>query len=377
MEIPAGQYLEGYVGDVAARLQDVASQLYDLDQSSSLSILQDAETYQGKTREVLRDVAADKAWLWAAYTAARERVDRARELVDGRNWDAARAELASPVDVPEAPPHDDVPELVGLIADTAKAVLEVALLVAPRIGEHLSVLSQARTRLGAVEEDAALVGLSHDAALLAARAAVNDAFDAVSVDPLAADPAAALAAVDAAHDLVEEAHEDLKRLPERLGQADRFLLELEVLITAGRSALDTAREKIHDPQGLLVPLASDVLTQGPQALRPWLDRLSRAAAEGDNRAALVGMRSWERMARQVRDRAERIVRANVAAVARRDELRGLVGALQAKAAASGLAEDAQAQALYDAAREVLWVAPCDLQEAEGRVDDYRRFLADR
>ena len=67
-------------------------------------------------------------------------------------------------------------------------------------------------------------------------------------------------------------------------------------------------------------------------------------------------------------------RAAVAAMAKRDELRGLLGAYKAKAARLGAAEDAILAERYDRARDLLWTAPCDLAAAEAAVAGYQQAV---
>ena len=67
-------------------------------------------------------------------------------------------------------------------------------------------------------------------------------------------------------------------------------------------------------------------------------------------------------------------RAVVAAMAKRDELRGLLGAYKAKAARLGAAEDAGLAERYDQARDLLWTAPCDLAAAEAAVAGYQQAV---
>ena len=67
-------------------------------------------------------------------------------------------------------------------------------------------------------------------------------------------------------------------------------------------------------------------------------------------------------------------RASVAALAKRDELRGLLGAYKAKAARLGAAEDAALAERYDRARDLLWTAPCDLTAAEAAVAGYQQAV---
>ena len=58
----------------------------------------------------------------------------------------------------------------------------------------------------------------------------------------------------------------------------------------------------------------------------------------------------------------------------RDDLRGLLGAYETRAARSGLAEDAGLTAAFRAAHEVLWSAPCDLHAAENLVERYQQAV---
>jgi hypothetical protein len=59
---------------------------------------------------------------------------------------------------------------------------------------------------------------------------------------------------------------------------------------------------------------------------------------------------------------------------RRDELRGLLDAYKAKAAALGAAENAELEVAYGKARDVLWTAPCDLVGAAAAVTDFQQAV---
>jgi hypothetical protein len=67
-------------------------------------------------------------------------------------------------------------------------------------------------------------------------------------------------------------------------------------------------------------------------------------------------------------------RAVVALLSRRDELRGLLDAYQAKAARLGAAEDPHLAARYAQARELLWTAPCDLTAVASAVNGYQHAV---
>jgi hypothetical protein len=59
-----------------------------------------------------------------------------------------------------------------------------------------------------------------------------------------------------------------------------------------------------------------------------------------------------------------------APLARRDELRGLLGAYRDRANRAGKAEDATLTAQYDAAHDVLYTAPCDVTRADTLTTEY-------
>jgi hypothetical protein len=65
-----------------------------------------------------------------------------------------------------------------------------------------------------------------------------------------------------------------------------------------------------------------------------------------------------------------------APLAVRAELRGRLDAYKAKVARHGLAEDPFLIERYDAARRMLWSAPCDLRVAEEAVLRYQRAAAE-
>jgi hypothetical protein len=61
-------------------------------------------------------------------------------------------------------------------------------------------------------------------------------------------------------------------------------------------------------------------------------------------------------------------------LAARDDLRGLLGAYRTRAGRTGHAEDAQLSIAYEAARDLLWSAPCDLAQARQRVAEYQHAV---
>jgi len=73
-------------------------------------------------------------------------------------------------------------------------------------------------------------------------------------------------------------------------------------------------------------------------------------------------------------RTQEVQHSVAALLGRRDELRGLLGAYQAKAARLGAAEDPALAARYDQAHDLLWAAPCDLAAATAAVAGYQQAI---
>ncbi len=110
---------------------------------------------------------------------------------------------------------------------------------------------------------------------------------------------------------------------------------------------------------------------GLEARLAVLDRLkaagrwTRLAAELDTiEAEAAAAVEWYRAAE----------RAAVTLLGRRDELRGLLDAYQAKAARLGAAEDTELMERYQQAYDLLWTAPCDLAAAAAAVTRYQQAI---
>jgi hypothetical protein len=124
-------------------------------------------------------------------------------------------------------------------------------------------------------------------------------------------------------------------------------------ITAG--ALPAPPPDMADLSGRMADLGTLLAGGRWTRLASELDLLERELA-----TATAGFREAER--------------AVVAAMAKRDELRGLLGAYKAKAARLGGAEDSGLAQRYDLARDLLWTAPCDLAAAEAAVTAYQQAV---
>jgi hypothetical protein len=127
-------------------------------------------------------------------------------------------------------------------------------------------------------------------------------------------------------------------------------------------------EKIADPG--LPPLPSSVAVLRVRlGDLDGLRRQSRWAELVDAAAALEGQ------ARRAAERARELRSAADGLLGRRDELRGRLDAYRAKAARLGYAEDERLTEAYGRARDLLYVAPCDLRGATRAVFAYQQALA--
>jgi hypothetical protein len=209
-----------------------------------------------------------------------------------------------------------------------------------------------------------------DPELAAARTVVDDVTAQAMADPLGAE-------VDEAERLVQRVEERLSQLARTkagigsdLDAADARLQEIASLITAGHGAREAAQERIVDPGGLVEPLDPAELDTGDKALRPWLARIRAQARAGAWPAAAEALEEWREAADALHARAGAVAKANRAPLERRNDLRGLLDAFRAKAAALGLAEDPALTERYRSAREALYAYRCDVRRAETLVREY-------
>ncbi|MFI8435660.1 hypothetical protein ACIGJO_18285 [Streptomyces sp. NPDC079020] len=160
----------------------------------------------------------------------------------------------------------------------------------------------------------------------------------------------------------QDAEQRLVQLRDVLSRADRTLAE-------ARAARGEVLAKIAASE---VPAVSGP----PTALQERL-----AAASDYRRHALWHrlsplLESLEREAEDELLRARESLTSVTAPLAVRAELRGRLDAYRAKVARHGLAEDPLLIERYDAARRMLWSAPCDLRVAGQAVLRYQRTAAE-
>ncbi|MEU4350932.1 hypothetical protein [Streptomyces sp. NPDC023838] len=168
--------------------------------------------------------------------------------------------------------------------------------------------------------------------------------------------------IDAVLTVRQDAEMRLLRLRDVLSRADRTLTE-------ARAARGEVLAKIAASE---VPAVSGP----PTALQERLVAAAEYRRHAQWHRLSPLLESLEREAEDELLRARESLTAVTAPLAVRAELRGRLDAYKAKVARHGMAEDPLLIERYDAARRMLWSAPCDLRVAEEAVLRYQRAAAE-
>jgi hypothetical protein len=173
---------------------------------------------------------------------------------------------------------------------------------------------------------------------------------------------------------IEHAEHQRDTLDADFAAATAALAELRGLGEQARLAHDTIRTKIANAPALPPPTPASVIMQ----FGTWLDTLAASHQRGEWRAARSGLDKWVAACTSHRAAERRIIAAGQAPIERRDELRGLLKALRAKAdsyAARGIGLEASAARLGDEAKDILYSQPTDLEKAAALLAAYEAGLS--
>jgi len=191
----------------------------------------------------------------------------------------------------------------------------------------------------------------------------------LATDPLGC-AEAALGEVRALIDRADAERTSASELRESLTQrlADAHALATR-LAAAGHTAA-AAEERAASR----FPTAAVATVSGPD-LGPDLAAIDALAAAGHWSLISPRLAAWTRQARERLAGLEAAASRNTQLLAARDELRGRLGAYEAKAGSRGLAEDPGLAPLAERARGLLHTAPCDLEAARAAVAAYQEAVS--
>jgi hypothetical protein len=161
-----------------------------------------------------------------------------------------------------------------------------------------------------------------------------------------------------------------------LARARARLTELRDLHARVVEEAGSVWSKIAHPRGLLAPPDPAYLTEPPMGLEPWLTRLQALGRLGSYRQVRRGLASWMQTADEAMNREREVLEANREPLGRRQELRGLLSSLEAKARAVGVARDAELIDVVGRARAILYAPQTDLDQAALLVKGYGDRLRD-
>ncbi|GLP65768.1 hypothetical protein TUSST3_23880 [Streptomyces sp. TUS-ST3] len=168
--------------------------------------------------------------------------------------------------------------------------------------------------------------------------------------------------IDAVLTVRQDAEARLVKLRDVLSRADRTLAEAR--LARGEVLAKIAATEVPVVSGPPTALQEQLATAAEYRRHAQWHRLSPL------------LESLEQKAEDELLRARESLTAVTAPLAVRAELRGRLDAYKAKVARHGLAEDPFLIERYDAARRMLWSAPCDLRVAEQAVLRYQHAAAE-
>jgi len=396
MPVPTTREADRRLAELRATLDRMRDNLVELDDDVTRRTLDASTSLAGRTARRWASCRESAGRLWPAHLAletlwaeasalrgTRGSVPRAVLVRLGELLDGPSVALPAPPDpsgrrtitegaVPLV--QRTVDTVIGQMAGDYGQVTEVVGQVFAVWSTVVPVLDAAADeldRLGAVLPS----GRGHGADRVdLARSTVADYRTLATDDPLGV-PEDAVATVDAALDSARQAARDAVDAARRL---DAALSAGAEGLAAARSALARYRAHREDPSARIAPGADDVALADRTVVE--LDELerelqaARLMAAGRPEDALRRASAVDARITELRGRVAGLDERGGDGVAARDELRGRLGALQAKAQAMGRIEDTELELLGRRAGAALYRAPCDLDEAAGLVEAYQQAL---
>lgn len=388
----------GVVQAAVSERDAIQANLLELDGSFGKRVLEGAAlTGQTKRRWDLASVALGRLWqLFSAYSAI---VDQAADAVTrhlgAKELAGITALLTGPsIELASGPAPlggrdlaDSGRETLTLVAAVTRMRRAFADITEVTSGAE-QVWNEMTGRLNSVTSELArvrpLAASFGDEALTgnvaAAESKLAELRDTLNTDPLAlwlGGPAPGKVDTSGAERLAERVAATVTRVDELLRLRDDARQRIAQLTATAAAARAAGEDAAAAWQRAAAKVTAASLPAQPPVVT---DLAGRLASLGE----LLDAGRWTRLASELnqveRDLAEATAgfrateRASTALVGRRDELRGLLGAYQAKAARFGAAEDPRLTERYDRAHGLLWTAPCDLEAAAEAVTGYQQAV---
>ena len=209
--------------------------------------------------------------------------------------------------------------------------------------------------------------------LAAAREKIGCLRDRIETDPLGVSDdfdreiQAPIARVKATLQQLAQQHTKVR---ESLAIAQQQLQQLKEIRAKAEAAFAESQEKVVDRSSLKTSLTNEQI----DAIAQWLTRLENKYKEGLLNPVSIGLENWNAKVKEYIAAEQAALTANNAPLQLRQELRGRLDALKAKALARGLAEDPILSELAEKAKQLLYTRPTPLDKAAELVTLYEKHL---
>jgi hypothetical protein len=381
--------------NATAERDAIQANLLELDGSFGKRLLAGA-ALTGDSEQRWAAASAALGTLWETFTAYSAVVDRAAEILaaPGR-ISAARLEEATELLAGPSVRLARVASPLGQREITAGGDQRLTLAATVRgmrtsFSDVAGVLTAAETVWNEISDGLRLVGTDLDQAarqvpglgdaglanlLATAQQNLASLRDALNHDPLSLWDASR---VDTAR--LDRLRRQAAEVTTRAGELTSVRDDAERQIARAAAVVSAARQARQDAVVARERAAAKIAGSQPDplpdtdALAGRLADLDQAKAEGRWTALASELGRIMTEASAAERRCRDAERAAADLLGRRDELRGLLEAYRAKAAALGAAEDPALDAAYRQAQGLLWTAPADLDAATAAVTGYQQAV---
>jgi hypothetical protein len=393
----------------AAERDTIQSNLLDLDGSFGKRLLAGA-TLTGESRSAWDTASAALAALWDTFTAYSAIIDRANEMlaVPGRITPARLSEVAGLLNGPSVTlTKAAVPlsqreltsggqtrqTLLTTVREMRRSFSEVAAVVTAAESVWNEISDGIRLVTTDIETaKAQLPGLGGDAELTGsldqAQASLRDLRELLNSDPLAlwrgsgaGGSGARAGTVDTAP--LERLRKQAAAVTSQVAELARFRADADRRLAEISSAIGAAQQAHQDATVARSRAASRINLSAANSFSPLPD-VSGLASRVGALPALKAAGRWTRLASEldvigkqaaaVTKQCQEAEQAAAGLVGQRNELRGLLDSYHAMAGGLGAAENAELDAIYQQAKQLLWTAPCDLEAATAAVNGYQQAV---
>lgn len=370
----------------------IAANLVELDDHPTYGLMTSG-VLTGTTVTRVEELMSDAPRLWSGLDALRRTLERARSIRgEGRLNDRERIELEAIltrqsvlVEVQQTPLAErdllaegvvehrvSLDELIDELRSIYEPIRDLVAAIDALWRDVLPRLDAAATSLADLDAEVAALGVV-EPTLDRTHGQLADLRRRIMDDPLSVDPDAGrhldTAVADAAARVgsLRSAHDTLVA---DLATTEVLVAEARALRARAATSLAEAEAKVLEPAGLVrVPGEAAIDALAAQAAE------LRHGASGPWQQVRFKLDRWLDLAKRMVDQLGQAAERNAAPLERRNELRGLLSAYRAKAAAVGSIEVPELSELIDEAHGELFTAPVDLARADRLVHQLGRAIS--